>query len=61
MPPYVDTSDESGKTPLHWAVMESQRDAVDLLLQWGANHELLDNESRSALYFVAEVGNKELV
>ena len=56
MPPHVDTVDQSGKTPLHWAVIESQKEAVNLLLHWGANHELLDNQSRSALHFAAEVG-----
>ncbi|KAF3399519.1 hypothetical protein DPV78_006382 [Talaromyces pinophilus] len=61
MPPHVDTIDESGKTPLHWAVIESQKEAVNLLLHWGANHELLDNQLRSALHFAAEVGNEEFV
>ncbi|KAI7970530.1 hypothetical protein EIK77_002767 [Talaromyces pinophilus] len=61
MPPHVDTIDESGKTPLHWAVIESQKEAVNLLLHWGANHELLDNQSRSALHFAAEVGNEGFV
>ncbi|RAO74327.1 uncharacterized protein BHQ10_010339 [Talaromyces amestolkiae] len=61
LPPHVDTVDQSGKTPLHWAVIESQKEAVNLLLHWGANHELLDNQSRSALHFAAEVGNEEFV
>ncbi|EED20926.1 ankyrin 2,3/unc44, putative [Talaromyces stipitatus ATCC 10500] len=59
--PCIDTIDDSGRTPLHWAIMESQNGVVDLLLRQGANPDVQDNKSRLALHFAAEVGNENLV
>lgn len=59
--PWIDTIDDSGRTPLHWAIIQSQNEAVDLLLRQGANPDMQDNESKLAPHFAAEVGNENLV
>ncbi|KAL2844564.1 ankyrin, partial [Aspergillus pseudoustus] len=57
----IDLEDDTGRTPLHWAIMKSHTRSVDLLLQKGASIELCDKESKCALHFAAETGNKILI
>lgn len=57
----IDLQDDSGKTPLHWAILKQQTRSVDSLLQQGASINLYDKESKSALHFAAEIGNRKLV
>ena len=49
-----------GKTPLHWAVLWQSPDAVELLLQHGANVHIKDNGGCVALDSAREWGYAEI-
>lgn len=47
------------RTPLHWAAMNGQTEAVQLLLQRGAAIDAKDVGDRSSLYQAASKGHRE--
>jgi ankyrin repeat protein len=57
----IDTGDETGRTPLHWAITKRHTHSVNVLLKQGASIDLRDNESKCALHFAAEIGDEQLV
>ena len=50
-----------GDIPLQWAAREGQKELVKLLLEHGANIEVRDKYSRSAIHYAAYNGNNEIV
>ncbi|KFY91435.1 hypothetical protein V500_04666 [Pseudogymnoascus sp. VKM F-4518 (FW-2643)] len=48
-PSSINTVDDCGCTPLHWAAWKNDIDAVRLLLSWKADLDLRDFEGRTAL------------
>lgn len=57
----IDVPSEYGKTPLHSACIRGSRNAVDLLLDLGANINATDIEGNSCLHFVVEKNNVHLL
>lgn len=56
----VNMQDETGKTLLHYAVIGSAHDVIDILLKKGANVNLLDNELESPIFDCARKGKLEI-
>jgi len=57
----VDSRDHNGKTPLMMAVLEDKIEAVNSLLDHGANPLLEDNLKRSSIHHVAKGGNITMI
>ena len=57
----VDSRDHHGRTPLMMAVLEDKREAVNSLLDHGANPLLEDNRKRSSIHHVAKGGNIAMI
>ncbi|KAI3916712.1 hypothetical protein MKW98_021751 [Papaver atlanticum] len=57
----IDVKDGSGKTPLFHAAIERRLDAVEYLLEMGANPEIPDDSNRSPLHYVAGRGHKDVI
>jgi palmitoyltransferase ZDHHC13/17 len=55
----VDTPDDDGRTPLHWAAYKGYADAARLLLVLDARHGLPDREGCTPLHWAAIKGNGE--
>jgi len=56
-----DYADSFGNTPLHHAVMANQREAVEFLLEHGANIEATAHYEKTPLYYAVEDYNFEMV
>ena len=56
----LNIQDESGKTPLHWAALNSDLHMIELLLHFGADLRILDNENNSALHLIAKSENANI-
>jgi len=52
----IESTDDEGQTPLHWAAKGSQCDIVRFLLEKGANVQAVDNIHQTALHCVSAVG-----
>ncbi|KXJ81893.1 hypothetical protein RP20_CCG017109 [Aedes albopictus] len=57
----INTSDENGLTPLHWAAHEGHREAVRILLKRKSNVNKMDNFGNSALHLAAAREHLECV
>ncbi|KAH6579413.1 hypothetical protein BSLG_010535 [Batrachochytrium salamandrivorans] len=57
----VDVPDYDGRTPLHVAASEGQRDCVEILLRHGANVHVRDNFGQSSLFDAVSAGHSEVV
>jgi len=53
----VDERDSMGLTPLHWAALQGNAVAVEVLLKFGANPNLVDRNGLTALHWAASGGN----
>ena len=53
--------EETGMTPLHYAVIGFQKGAVALLLSMGANPNVKDKDGRTPLEMAEIMGNKEII
>ncbi len=60
-PSLTDAKDETGLTPLIYAVSRGHRKVVELLLEKGADVNVQDNAGYSPLYIAAFRGNKEMI
>lgn len=47
-------------TPLHWAVLQNKQMAFDILMDHGADLELLDDDERNVLHMACKQGNLEM-
>jgi ankyrin repeat protein len=45
----VNENDKNGMTPLHWAARAGKVEAINALLGYGADHQAIDREGRTAL------------
>ncbi len=50
----INIQTESGKTPLHFSIINSQIDATKLLLEKGANPNIGDMNNKTPLYYAVE-------
>ena len=55
----VDSADEDGRTPLHWAAYKGFADTIRLLLVMDARMEQSDKEGCTPLHWAAIRGNGE--
>lgn len=55
----IDYRDKRGRTPLMKALLSGNSGAVKLLLNYGADPSLIDNEGRNALFYLPEKFTKE--
>lgn len=56
----VDAADNYGRSALHWAILQEDITSVKVLLNYGADITLEDNEGNSALQYAAMKSNKEI-
>ncbi|XP_030623411.1 transient receptor potential cation channel subfamily A member 1b [Chanos chanos] len=57
----LNATDEQGRTPLHWAVEENQEDSCALLLELGADPNILDTSLNAPLHLAISRGHNHLV
>ena len=57
----VDTRDEEGRAPLHFAIEAAKFDVVELLLDRGADVEIKDNNGQTPLHSAASSGQYDVV
>jgi len=57
----LDSQDQSGFAPLHYAVIGGSAEIVATLLQKGANRSLKDSVGKTALYLAVENGHQDIV
>lgn len=50
----INTQDNEGKSPLHYAAKEGHRELIELLISSGANPELTDKKGRKALDYALD-------
>ncbi|XP_078619964.1 transient receptor potential cation channel subfamily A member 1-like [Branchiostoma floridae x Branchiostoma japonicum] len=55
----INAQDHHGRTPLHWAVKEGHPEAVELLLQHGADAEVQDEEQAAPIHMAVETAHVE--
>lgn len=55
----INSSDNSGKTALHWAAAVNNVDAVTVLLMQGANRDAQDEKEETPLFLAAREGSYE--
>jgi ankyrin repeat protein len=60
-PDLVFSKDDDGKTPMHYASTQGQKDVVEFLLAHKADVNARDNDGGTPLYYAAKYGNKEVV
>ena len=53
----INSKTSLGLTPLHFAAFNGNLDAVNSLIEHGADQTAVDNDSKSVLHFAAEGGN----
>jgi ankyrin repeat protein len=57
----VDERDNMGLTPLHWAALQGDEVAVEVLLKFDANPNLVDRNGLTALHWAASRGNRSCI
>jgi ankyrin repeat protein len=57
----VDSADDDGQTPLHWAIRNQQVSTVKLLLEQNACVNLVDKEGKSALHYAINQSETDLL
>jgi ankyrin repeat protein len=57
----LDTTDDSGMTPLHWAVMNGHYNCVKLLVENGVNVDCLNSGLNSPMLIASAFGYKEII
>jgi palmitoyltransferase ZDHHC13/17 len=57
----VDESDNMGLTPLHWAAQQGDEVSVEVLLNFGANPNVVDRNGLTALHWAASGGNRSCI
>jgi palmitoyltransferase ZDHHC13/17 len=57
----VDESDNMGLTPLHWAAQQGDEVSVEVLLEFGANPNVVDCNGFTTLHWAASGGNKSCI
>jgi len=57
----VDERDNMGLTPLHWAAQQGDRLSVEVLLEFGANPNVVDRNGLTALHWAASGGNRSCI
>jgi palmitoyltransferase len=57
----VDERDNMGLTPLHWAAQQGDKISVEVLLNFGANPNLVDRNGLTALHWAASGGNRTCI
>lgn len=60
-PPDVNVSDDQGSTPLHWAVEKHEVDSCALLLDLGADPNILNAARMSPLHLAISKGYNDMV
>ena len=53
-------ADAAGKTALHWAASVNNVEAVNILLQNGANRDAQDDKDETPLYLAAREGSYQV-
>ena len=61
MKEHINSGDDAGSTPLHWAVYEDDIDSARKLLEHEANPNIKDGNGLTALHEAARVGSPEMV
>lgn len=61
VPAELNSRDEEGNTPLHWAVQKDQPRSCSTLLSLGADPNILNNSHQSPLHLAVSLGNNVLV
>ena len=56
----INTADNYGETPLHWAAVLGNTAMVELLLKRGADINIANNNGGTPLYSAAMLGNTEM-
>ena len=57
----VNERDNMGLTPLHWAAQQGDEVSVQVLLEFGANPNVVDHNGLTALHWAASDGNKSCI
>lgn len=57
----IDAQDRAGNTPLHNAVLKSQKNIVQMFLKWGADLEAQSRSGMTALHIAALRDNREMI
>ena len=57
----VDEKDNMGLTPLHWAAQQGDEVSVEVLLNFGANPNVVDPNGLTALHWAACGGNRSCI
>ncbi|XP_066577107.1 transient receptor potential cation channel subfamily A member 1b [Amia ocellicauda] len=57
----LNTTDDHGNTPLHWAVEKNQAESCTTLLELGADPNILNNALMSPLHLAVKLRHNELV
>ena len=57
----LNTADQGGATPLHWAVHGGSKSAVEFLLNRGADISMVANLEGTSLHLAALKGNEDVV
>ncbi|KAJ6096147.1 hypothetical protein N7486_006893 [Penicillium sp. IBT 16267x] len=58
---FIDSADDDGQTPLHWAIRNQQVSTVKLLLEQNARVNLVDKEGKSALHYAVNRRETDLL
>ncbi len=57
----INTPDALGRTPLHWVARRGDLPKMEILLNWAAQPNVIDNEVRTPLHEAAFMGTTECV